>query len=590
MTIQRELVRLVAACVVPAAFAATVLIAYSYQRERAMIEERTLETARALTQAVDRELVRGQGALEVLARSSSLAGGDMAGFYRQAQEVLDLLPGDIIVLSDASGQQLINTELPLGGLLPRRARQEELRIVFATGRPAISDLFIGALGRPLISLDVPVHRANQVIFCLSLGFYPDRLGSILTEQKLPPGWVAAVFDRGGSIAARTHDADVYVGQKGAPALVQRMAQVAEGWVDAPTLEGVLVTGVFSRSKMSNWSVAIGIPRAELTGYLWTRIAWIIGGALVLMLSGIALAQVIGSRISRSVVGLIPPATALGQGERVVVPPLPLAEADEVGHALERASEVLRDREEVLAMVSHDLRNPLATMLLNAAATKREAAKLPGSHPIRALADDLFGTIRRMSGMVDDLLAVAVFTTDARSMLKIAPTTVPSYLNKAVAAVRPLFERQGIALEIETIGPFPELNADPDRMLRVFVNLLDNALKFTKPSGRVILRAQLHPDGIRFCVANSGPAITPDELGSMMKPFWQSGHGDRRGVGLGLSICRAIVGAHGGRIWAEPEPGMRVCICFVLPTGRQTGERLPQPAEDGLPSSHSIASS
>jgi signal transduction histidine kinase len=568
MTIQRQLVRLVVACVVPAALAAALLIVYSYQRERTMIEERTLETARALTQALDRELVRGQAALEVLARSSALAGGDIAGFYREAQEVLDLLPGDIIVLSDSSGQQLINTQLPFGDPLPHRARQEELRSVFETGRPAISDLFIGALGRPLISLDVPVRRANQVIFGLALGFYPDRLGSILTEQKLPPGWVAAIFDSSGSIAARTHEADRYVGQKGSPALVQRMAQVAEGAVEAPTLEGVLVTGIFSRSKVWNWSVAIGIPSAELAGSLWTRIAWIIGGVLVLMVLGIALAQVIGSRISRSILGLIAPATALGHGERLVVPPLPLAEADEVGHALQRASEVLRDREEVLAIVSHDLRNPLGTMLLDASAIKLEAAKLPGGEPIRALADRLLNTSGRMSGMVDDLLAVAVFTSHGRSMLKIAPIAVSSYLDKAVAAVRPLFEREGIALEIETIGPLPELNADPDRILRVLVNLLDNALKFTKRSGRLVLRAQAHPDGIQFCVANSGPAITADALGSLMKPFWQSGLGDRRGAGLGLSICRAIVEAHGGRIWAQPEPGMRVCICFVLPMGRE----------------------
>lgn len=568
MTIQRQLVRLVVACVVPAALAAALLIVYSYQRERTMIEERTLETARALTQALDRELVRGQAALEVLARSSALAGGDIAGFYRQAQEVLDLLPGDIIVLSDPSGQQLINTQLPFGDPLPHRARQEELRSVFETGRPAISDLFIGALGRPLISLDVPVRRANQVIFGLALGFYPDRLGSILTEQKLPPGWVAAIFDSSGSIAARTHEADRYVGQKGSPALVQRMAQVAEGAVEAPTLEGVLVTGIFSRSKVWNWSVAIGIPSAELAGSLWTRIAWIIGGVLVLMVLGIALAQVIGSRISRSILGLIAPATALGHGERLVVPPLPLAEADEVGHALQRASEVLRDREEVLAIVSHDLRNPLGTMLLDASAIKLEAAKLPGGEPIRALADRLLNTSGRMSGMVDDLLAVAVFTSHGRSMLKIAPIAVSSYLDKAVAAVRPLFEREGIALEIETIGPLPELNADPDRILRVLVNLLDNALKFTERSGRVVLRAQAHPDGIRFCVANSGPAITADERGRMMKPFWQSGLEDRRGAGLGLTICRAIVEAHGGRIWTEPGPGMRVCICFVLPMGRE----------------------
>jgi len=70
--------------------------------------------------------------------------------------------------------------------------------------------------------------------------------------------------------------------------------------------------------------------------------------------------------------------------------------------------------------------------------------------------------------------------------------------------------------------------------------------------------------MHFYVANSGPALSAAELDSMFKPFWQAGQGDRRGAGLGMSICRSIVEAHGGRIWAEPDGGMRVRICFTLP--------------------------
>lgn len=102
------------------------------------------------------------------------------------------------------------------------------------------------------------------------------------------------------------------------------------------------------------------------------------------------------------------------------------------------------------------------------------------------------------------------------------------------------------------------------MLRIFANLIDNALKFTDRQGCVVLEASAESDGMRFCVANSGPALSVEELQSMLKPFWQAGEGDQRGAGLGLSICRSIVEAHGGRIWAEPEPGKRVRICFTLP--------------------------
>jgi len=122
----------------------------------------------------------------------------------------------------------------------------------------------------------------------------------------------------------------------------------------------------------------------------------------------------------------------------------------------------------------------------------------------------------------------------------------------------------IELEIEALGELPELRADSDRVLRVFANLIDNALKFTDRQGSVVLQARAEPDGLLFCVANSGPALSAAELDNMFKPFWQAAQGNQRGAGLGLSICRSIVEAHGGRIWAEPEPGKRVRICFTLP--------------------------
>jgi len=102
------------------------------------------------------------------------------------------------------------------------------------------------------------------------------------------------------------------------------------------------------------------------------------------------------------------------------------------------------------------------------------------------------------------------------------------------------------------------------VLRVFANLLDNALKFTDRPGCVVLRAEADPARVRFCVAKSGTALSAAELKRMFQPFWQAGQEDRRGSGLGLSICRSIIEAHGGTIWAEPEPGKRVRICFAVP--------------------------
>jgi PAS domain S-box-containing protein len=236
-------------------------------------------------------------------------------------------------------------------------------------------------------------------------------------------------------------------------------------------------------------------------------------------------------------------------------------------SLQRTQEQLRaavrDREEILATVAHDLRNPLSGIMMGASAAEHSARALAGGEPVRALAASLVDMSRRMSGMVEDLLAVAVATTGGVSMLSLAQVGASGLLARAAEAARPLLARQGLELEVSVTGELPQVTADADRILRVFANLLDNALKFTSPPGRITLSAERTAGGVRFMVANSGEALAPEQLRAMFKPFWQAGR-DRRGAGLGLSICRSIVEAHGGSIWAEPAAGQRVRVCFVLP--------------------------
>jgi PAS domain S-box-containing protein len=233
------------------------------------------------------------------------------------------------------------------------------------------------------------------------------------------------------------------------------------------------------------------------------------------------------------------------------------------HTQEQLRAAVRDREEILAIVAHDLRNPLTGLMMGASAVEHQARRLPGGEPVRELAASLIDIARRMSGLVDDLLAVAVATTGGPSMLRPAPLPASSLLAKAAEAARPRLAKEGLELEVQARGDLPKVSADADRILRVFANLLDNALKFTSPPGRVTLSAERTSGGVRFSVANSGPALAPAQLGAMFQPFWQAGR-DRRGAGLGLSICRSIVEAHGGTIWAEPAEGQRVRVCFVLP--------------------------
>ncbi|WP_292935950.1 histidine kinase dimerization/phosphoacceptor domain -containing protein [Noviherbaspirillum sp.] len=343
-TIRKSLSVLVVACIVPTIVTTAVLINHAYERERVRAELRRIETARALMQAVDRELSSAQGTLQALATSPHLSSGNLAEFWAQAQDVQRYRPNNNFVLSDATGQQLVNTLRPFGSALPRHGNPTQLRRVFETAKPVISDLYAGGLTqRPLISIDVPVVRNNQVIYDLSMGFFPAHLGEILRLQRIPSDRVAAIFDSNGVAVARTWEPERYVGKKGAPQLVKRMQEVAEDSIENVTVEGVPVVSSFSRSSVSNWTVAIGVPLAVTARELWRSIAWIAGVAVLSLAVGLLFAALLGERISRSIHALLAPAEALGHGEPVAMPLLHLKEANDVAQVLVKTSQLLRQR-------------------------------------------------------------------------------------------------------------------------------------------------------------------------------------------------------------------------------------------------------
>lgn len=234
------------------------------------------------------------------------------------------------------------------------------------------------------------------------------------------------------------------------------------------------------------------------------------------------------------------------------------------HTQQQLRTAVRDREDILAIVAHDLRNPLTSIMMIADAIARHATPIETAEPIVQMVATLQDSAERMSGLVDDLLAIAAAQGGGRSMLKLAPTAVAALIARAAEAALTLFEAKSLRLELAIAPELPALTIDADRILRVLANLLDNALKFTRSPGRVLLSAEATAAGVRFAVANSGDALASDALNGMFEPFWQAAHGDRRGAGLGLAICRSIVEAHGGTIWAEPAQGERVRVCFILP--------------------------
>jgi diguanylate cyclase (GGDEF)-like protein len=337
-SIRMRLTLLVLACVVPVSLMVAAWVMVDYEKDRQQLIQDSISRAAVTVSVVDRELAGTKAALIALASSPYIANEDWQAFYGQAQEVQAALNVNSIVLVDRSFAQRMNTLREFGAPLPIDSHAW-LKSAFDSGLPMTTDMFLGATAaKPVIAVSVPVLRDNHAKYVLFAAIGPERLSRLLTREKLPYDWIATVFDSTGTIVARTRNEEKFVGTKGTPALVARMREKAEDSLENKTLEGIPVIAVFSRSAVSNFTVALGIPSHLLLDELYARLWWIIGITALVLAASLAMAWHIAGKIARSIHGLSSAARLIGNGnENVVLEPLGLREADDVGEALNLAA-------------------------------------------------------------------------------------------------------------------------------------------------------------------------------------------------------------------------------------------------------------
>ncbi|MGE5639741.1 MAG: cache domain-containing protein [Clostridia bacterium] len=289
-----------AVAIVPAGLIGIGLVGYDYyQREREQVVRNTAATARVLATAVDGELASTRAALFALASSPALGADDLAAFDAQARAALKNQSFGNIVLIDAASQQRINTLRPYGTELPA-FDNPFLRRTLAEGKPVVTDLFRGPVaGRPLLAVGVPVLREGAVRYALAAGIFPERMAAVLTRSHLPPTWIAVVADSSGTIVARTHEPERFVGQKVAPGLLAHVGRESEGALDTTTLEGTGVISIFSRAPESGWTVAIGIPSVEPQRHAWLSVLRMAIAAFIMLAIALLTAVFMARRLQRS---------------------------------------------------------------------------------------------------------------------------------------------------------------------------------------------------------------------------------------------------------------------------------------------------
>ena len=347
---------LIVACLLPAVGGTVAFFIHIYQNGRAQLELNTLQTARALANAVDSQFTRAQIVGEALATSHSLAKRDFSDFHRRAVDLLKReSAGANVVLIDPTGQQIVNTLRPFGEPLPRHGNLAQVQHVFATGQAAVSDLFFGGLTPDFkASVDIPVHIDGALAYVLSVLLTPVQLQHILLSQHLPDDWIAGIFDRTGTTVARTKLQDEYVGKKGVAPYVASLQQKSEATLETKTKEGIPALIMYSTAPSSRWNVAIAIPRASLEAELSWNIFLLAVGTIILFSTSIGLAWMTGGLISRSINALRGPALALERGEVVPISDMHFREAHQVAKAMARTAGLLAQRTAELHDLNQDL--------------------------------------------------------------------------------------------------------------------------------------------------------------------------------------------------------------------------------------------
>jgi PAS domain S-box-containing protein len=236
--------------------------------------------------------------------------------------------------------------------------------------------------------------------------------------------------------------------------------------------------------------------------------------------------------------------------------------EEQGRLLEAARRAARMRDEVLGVVSHDLRNPLSVVRMCISSLLDDPPPPIGT--ARELVREMSNSVDWMERLIQDLLDVASIEA-GRLRLDRQILDATASFDEAASLARSLADRSGLEVRATRPATLPSVLADPDRVLQVFANLVGNAVKFTPRGGSISLSAATADHYVQFSVSDTGPGIDEMERDRLFDRYWQAQRlGRRGGAGLGLAIAHGIVDAHGGEIRVESQPGKGSIFTFTLP--------------------------
>lgn len=343
---------LVLGTAVPLVLFAALLIYNSWEEQIAVVDRQNVDTARAISVTIDKEVERAEAALQVMASLNALNDPDLLRFEAIALRLLAAQPGwRSLLLADPEGNVLFDSAAQPGETTTLHGA-EWLPKVLARRQPVASDLFTTVAGEHFFAIAVPVIRSESVKLVLAARIPATRLSDVLHHQNTPPGGVVTLLDGRRIIMARTRGETRYVGGPPSAGFQAASARMTEGSWRETLLEGTASYAALHTSPNTGWTLGLGIAAEEIDAPI-RRSLWLLTavGATVLLL-GLALALVIGERIVRTLTSATEAVHALASGRPVNMQSSRITEFDQLATDVRDAAAILdarlRERDRALA--------------------------------------------------------------------------------------------------------------------------------------------------------------------------------------------------------------------------------------------------
>ena len=534
--------------------------------ERDAFRRGAIDRNRAFMTAVDAE-VRGHVlTLTALAASKRLEVDDLPAFREEAQRVVKSQPDwQSVNLTLPSGQQVLNTNRPLGSELPVVTDLESVRRAVANGQPVAGNINLGRTKNTyVVAIRIPILRNGSVAYVLTAVIEPDGFAKLIHAQHLPASWMSSLVDGTGHFIAR--EPPVSPGDLASPNFRAAIAQTPEGWYRGITVDGQDSFTAHNTSQYSKWSVGFAIPASEVNAAS-IRAAWLVGiGALFTIGLAFLFAYRAARRISGPIAEVAKAARSIGAGEE---PPQntrhsEIREVRDVAEALSEASTAVRERaqlvereqsiliaadrakDEFLAMLGHELRNPLSAVSNAALLLNRPELPVERRNAVQAI---ICRQTEQLTRLVNDLLDVGRVVA-GKIRLETTMLDLSEVTQTAVAAMQATGRADAQRISIHC-DESVMVQGDRARLQQVVTNLLSNAISFTPVDGAIDISVVKEAGSAVLRIADTGAGLKDADRHAIFDLFYQADKGLHRkgGLGLGLTLVKRLVEMQGGIVSA-----------------------------------------